>query len=368
MRSVASTNFTVRVPDEVTFAFNPCLIIVDGCASMTLTVTVNGTNYVMNYEAIGGKVYANVQQIVQLGFASNTFSLNYGSTTQNTQLGKTVSLTIVPKTAGGTTETLTSSFFAIWGGMNPNGKDVFNGFRKQKYFVGYPFTFGFYLSTRSTILIGNGASPSTSLQVGTNGVKGMWEVNGNQLPSGALFSNIYDYAGTLQQGYFDNTFDLTFYMHQNVAQTLLARIDIENCTDEDTVYLRWISRHGFYCYWLWNYKTKQRTTAYAQDFARVELQEYDLTFGYERGAGRRVTYQRNEVTPLAVPLADVEQYEYLLDIISSPCVDMYIGNDTNNTPRWQTVAVQAGTFTQTDKLMQDFVINLITPSVPVQRL
>jgi len=367
MRQTTSGNFTIKYPDEVSFAFNPVLVIVTPCDNVIITAMMGGVSRVLRYEAINGNVYADLQQIAQLYFATVQFGLNYSSTKQNTNLGSTLSLTI-QSTSGADTATVSVSTYVVWGAMNPNGKDVFNGYRKQKYFVGYPFTFGFFTTGQSTLVIGYNGSPQTSLTIGTNNQKHMVEVNGNQLPQNAMFSNIYDYAGTLQQGYFDNTFDLTFYMWQNVAQTLLARIDIESCPDEDTVYLRWIDRHGFYCYWLWNYKNRQRTTAYTQEFGRVELQEYDYQFGYERGAGRRVAYERNNVTPLAVPLADVEQYKYLLDIISSPCVDMYIGKDTNQNPRWQTVAVQAGTYTQTDKEMQDFVINLITPSVPVQRL
>lgn len=157
-------------------------------------------------------------------------------------------------------------------------------------------------------------------------------------------------------------------MWQNVPQTLLGRIDIEQCADEDAIYLRWLDRHGFWRYWLFSNRQKQRTTAYAQEFSRAELVQYDLNFGYERGAGRRVAFARGGVLPVAVPLADAEQYAYLLDIISSPVVGLYIGKDTSNVPRWQTVAVQAGTFTQTDREMQDFVINVILPTTPTQRL
>lgn len=365
MRTTTVQGKTLKYPDAVTFAFNPVLFIAESVEYMTVAVTYGGVTYTQTYEAYQGNVYGDLQQIVQLFYADEQFALDYTLAKQSTSLGKTITYDVTIQ-AGQNTGTFSGSSFIIWGAVNPNGKDVFNTFRKQKYFAGYPFTFGFYTQGgTSTILIGNGASPRTYVTINA---QGMWELNGNQLPSTATFSNIYDYAGTLQQGYFDNTFDLTFYMWQNVAQTLLGRIDIEPCPDEDTVYLRWISRHGFYSYWLFNYKQRQRQTQFAQDFARTELQAYDLDFGYERGAGRRVAYTRNGVIPLAVPLADVEQYDYLLDVISSPCVDMYIGKDTNNVPRWQTVAVQAGTFTQTDKEMQDFVINIILPSIPVQRL
>ena len=356
-------------PEEVAFAFNPILFIGDvGCEELSVTARCGADVYTVTYNG-SGKCYGDLQQVTQLFFAENLFSLNYNSQYQQTNLCKRVQYD-VQISGSGILETAHIYLQVVWGAVNPNGKDVFNGFQKAKYFVGYPFTFGFYLDSTSTILLGNGASPQTSIAitVNTDAKKGIYELNGSALPQTAMFSNIYDYNGTLQQGYFDNTFDLTFYMYQNVAQTLLARIDIESCTNEDAFYLRWIDRHGFYRYWLWNNRSKQRTTAYTQEFSRAELVAYDVNFGYERGAGRRVAYSRGGVLPLAVPLADAEQYQYLLDIISSPVIDLYIGKDTNNVPRWQTVAVQAGTFTQTDKEMQDFVINLILPTTPVQRL
>lgn len=365
MRQDVVSGVTLSYPDAVTFAFNPVLLIATPSTTMEVSLTDGDATYTQTYEAnVDGNVYADVQQIIQLFFADETFSLDYDSDTQSTGMGKTITFDVSVSNSGGSAS-FSKTSFVVWGAMNPNGQDVFNGYRKQKYFVGYPFTFGFYISTSSTILISQGASPSTSKVIST---QGMWEMNGSLLPNNATFSNIYDYAGTLQQGYFDSTFDLTFYLNQNVAQTLLTRIDIEQCADDDTIYLRWLSRHGFYCYWLFNYKQRQRITAYTQDFSREELQEFDLDFGYNRGAGRRASYERHGAIPLAVPLADVEQYKYLLDIISSPVVDMYIGKDTNNDPRWQNVAVAAGTYTQTDKEMQDFVINLILPTTPTQHL
>ena len=373
MRTYTFANGVVlKYPEEVAFAFNPILFIGSGgtCKVLRVIASYGGKSYTVEYNG-NGDCYGDLQSITQLLFTDETFELDYTQTYQKTSLCRRIQYNVSTSTDGTNfAASYTVYLEVVWGAMNPNGKDVFNGFQKAKYFVGYPFTFGFYLNTTSTILIGNGASPQTSLQitVNTDAKKGLYELNGNQLPTTANFSNIYDYGGTLQQGYFDNTFDLTFYMYQNVPQTLLGTIDIESCGDEDAVYLRWIDRHGFWRYWLFNNKQKQRTTSYTQDFNRTELVQYDLTFGYERGAGRRVAFARGGVLPVAVPLADAEQYAYLLDIISSPVVGLYIGKDTSNTPRWQTVAVQAGTFTQTDKEMQDFVINIILPTTPTQRL
>lgn len=367
MRTITGTNLTLTYPDELCFAFNPVLCIVGALAtSLRINVTCDGETYTADYSGMAGgqKIYGDMQQFCQRFFDGIDFSIDYSQGMTDTGLGKEMSFEVIAGHVSGRSETFTFTTFVIWGAKRL-GKDQFNEYRVVKMWEGYPFTFGLYAQGGGTLLIGSGQAPRTPVQITEDG---MLAISSSIFPDDAEFVTLYDYEGTLQQGVFDGTFDLTFYMFQNVAQTLLARIDIDRCPNEDGVYLRWIDRHGFWCYWLFENRQEQRTTQAVQDFTRPNLQGYTPEYGYQRGAGRRAAYTRGGVLPLAATLVDETLYDYLFDVASSPVVDMYLGKDENDVEQWIGVQVQAGTFARTDQPLQDFVINLVLPTYNVQRL
>ena len=355
---------TFQVPDELCFAFNPVLFIVEDCEYLNVQAAYDGETYTLHYDG-GNKIYGDAQQVCQRFFFFFYFSLDYSQGMTDTGLGKEITFTLTALKNGETRASVVIiTSFVIWGAKRW-GKDTFNGFRVVKMWEGYPFTFGLYAKGGGTLLVASGQAPRTPVEITEDG---MLAISSSIFPDDADFVTLYDYAGTLQQGVFDGTFDLTFYMWQNVAQTLLARIDIDRCPNEDGVYLRWIDRHGFWCYWLFDNRQEQRTTNAVQDFTRPNLQGYTPEFGYQRGAGRRAAYTRGGVLPLAATLVDETLYDYLFDVASSPVVDMYLGKDENDVEQWIGVQVQAGTFARTDQPLQDFVINLVLPTYNVQRL
>ena len=56
--------------------------------------------------------------------------------------------------------------------------------------------------------------------------------------------------GTFTAVTFDRSFDLTFQYRFDGTQTKKLRINIVDACVDGGVYLRWINRHGFYCYYL----------------------------------------------------------------------------------------------------------------------
>lgn len=118
----------------------------------------------------------------------------------------------------------------------------------------------------------------------------------------AKYSIIYEYGGQLQQATFDNTFDLTFYLRQNVDQRPLLRIDTEETADEG-IYLRWVDRYGYIAHWLFKVGDEQRQIAAVREFSRNAYTNYDTHYGWQRGSGRRQSMSRNDIVPLCAPLA-----------------------------------------------------------------
>jgi hypothetical protein len=59
----------------------------------------------------------------------------------------------------------------------------------------------------------------------------------------------------------------------------------------------------------------------------------------------------------------------LQDVTTSPCVDMYLGKDENDEPKWTAVTIEAGQYTKdVKKPEQDFIMNIVLPEIPIQQL
>ena len=195
----------------------------------------------------------------------------------------------------------------------------------------------------------------------------MIDFNAAILPSGARYWNIYDYDGEIQQGTFDNTFDLTFCLPAGGKQSLLLRIDRDDT--ESGIYLRWIDRHGFIRYWLFASGEETREIASDLSFIRNNLCGYSDIYGYVGDSGRRQGYERTDSIKLCAPLVDSDTFDMLQDLASSPVVDMYLGGDwMNEEDQWTSVTIKAGSYTKSTACLQDFVCEMIINNINVQRL
>lgn len=362
MRNTSGTYVTLYYPDALCFAFNPVTFRAANVYSMTITATAFSRSVTASYEGIGATnftIFADVQGLVQALWKDISTAIDYASNDPS-DTGAVVQFNVSATHVSQHTETFNVSSFIVWGALAPDGNDVFNGFRRVKWFANYPFTMGFYAGGAGSILFSRNES---LVHYASIVGQGMFTISSDEIPDGADYSLVYDYAGQLQQATFDSTFDLTFYLQTNAPQTLVMRVDIDRCEHKDVVYLRWIDRHGFFCYWLFEKRNVQRVTQAIMDFTRPDLQNYQIGLGYQRGAGRRQAFARNDVLPVCVPMVDAETYDYIFDIATSPVVDM-LTDDGN----WVSVGVQAGTYTKTDDNLQDFVVNILLPTIPTQRL
>ena len=249
----------------------------------------------------------------------------------------------------------------VWGA--PKYWETWNGYKRLTWFTHYPFTFGIYLSKlNANILIGYEGVPNKIEKIPING---MVDFYAGILPSGAKYWNIYDYDGEIQQGTFDNTFDLTFRLTTGGKQLLLLRIDRDDA--ESGIYLRWIDRHGFIRYWLFAAGDETREIASDLSFIRNNLEDY--LYGYYGDNGRRQGYERTDSIKLCAPLVDSDTFDMLQDLASSPVVDMYLGGDwTQEEDQWMSVTIKAGSCTKSTACLQDFVCEMIINNINVQRL
>lgn len=163
---------------------------------------------------------------------------------------------------------------------------------------------------------------------------------------------------------FDNTFDFTFHALTNVAANV--RLLVDECTDG--IYLRWINRHGFYCYWLFKRGDESKQISNDGEFIRNNMQDYNYVNGYHGGAGRKQRKTEENTLLVCAPLVDSETFDFLFQLALSPVVDMYAGKNVNGVDSWKAVNVSVGNFNKTRAVLQDFVATIILPETRVQSL
>lgn len=367
MRIQTISGVTMRYPDEIGFAFNPCLFVVDyrELACVAFSLTDGTTTQAVDFDAHGGRVYADLREFVQTLYSDASFGdINYNVESSLSPLGKDVTVAATAYSRDATTGERTElaafsvSVFFVWGALA--GDEVFNAYRRIKWFRNYPFTFGIYANATSSLIVNNA-------QVISLAGRGMYNVRPTYSGS-AKKLNIYDYSGNIIQATFDDTFDLTFWDGDGVSRKLFE-IDIDDCAD-DGFYLRWINRHGFVCYWLFKKGAEQYQAANGGEYLRNNLLDTEQAYGYNGGQVRRQSYTRQDIVPVCAPLVDRDTWDYLLDVITSPVVDLFRGYKADQTtPRWQAVTIQAGSYTKAMRTpLQDFAFNILMPETPTQSL
>lgn len=365
MRQTIKNGYSFSYPDEVCFAFLPCIIKASGSNLSWIEVIIrsDGKERAYNVEAFSGNCITDFKAYVQAFFdgyinAAVDWTIWY----DGSNLLKRASIYV--NAYDDSDRQLASIDFTtnvVWGA--PRYGETWNGYKRLTWFTNFPFSFGMYLSKANTkLLIGYEGAPNKLLEIPANGIQ---DFNADILPSGAKYWNIYDYEGEIQQGTFDNTFDLTFSLSAGGKQSLLLRIDRDDT--ESGIYLRWIDRHGFIRYWLFASGEETREISSDLSFIRNNLNDY--LYGYFGDNGRRQGYERTDSIKLCAPLVDSDTFDMLQDLASSPVVDMYLGGDwTQEADEWMSVTIKAGSYTKSTACLQDFVCEMIINNINVQRL
>lgn len=365
MRQTVNNGYSFFYPDEVYFAFLPCIIKASGSNLSCIEVIIRCGNKERAYdvEAFNGECITDFKTYVQALFdghinAAYDWTIGYDVSVLNILVGIEVN---AYDDRDGQLASIDFTTNMVWGA--PKYGETWNGYKRLTWFTHYPFTFGIYLSKlNANLLIGYEGAPNELLKVQVNGIV---DIYAGILPSGAKYWNIYDYDGEIQQGTFDNTFDLTFRLTTGGKQSLLLRIDRDDA--ESGIYLRWIDRHGFIRYWLFAAGEETREIASDLSFIRNNLAGY--LYNYYGDNGRRQGYDRTDSIKLCAPLVDSDTFDMLQDLASSPVVDMYLGGDwTQEEDRWMSVTIKAGSYTKSTACLQDFVCEMIINNINVQRL
>lgn len=365
MRTHKVDNTTIEYPDEISFCFNPVVMNVFGhpweWVSVTVTDTVTDEEHVEKRQMFGNACFFDVSFYMQAAFDTMNFNkIDYSSTgTQDSEMGRLFSIEVDLLSIDGVLgNSLQFNTFVVWGAMKVGER--YNGDRTLTWFKNFPFSVGMYVAGEGSINVFADGSSLPPIVVSERKAYNLMlkGLNANN----ELIFNLpgSDYSASV----FDNTFDFTFHGLLNTSSTVKLLID--DC--EDGVYLRWINRHGFYCYWLFSRGDENKQVANDGEFIRNNMQDYSYVNGYHGGSGRKQRKMEENTLPICAPLVNSDTYDFLFQLTLSPVVDLYRGKDVNDIDRWEGINVSVGTYSKTRAILQDFVATIILPETRIQSL
>lgn len=367
MREQTKDNITLLYPEELGFAFNTCLLIASGERLERIGVTITGEDKKERvfFDSLNGKCYGDIKEYVQTFFDTLSFGKIGYEEKEKTKMGMLLSFEIVAIKDNQNSVAFNFDVYYIWGALKLGGKEIYNDYRTLTWFRGYPFTFGIYAAGNSSLLLSKDGVADSFVEIPEQGV---WNVPLTLLDNAQNYYDIDACLGTFTAVTFDRSFDLTFQYRFDGTQTKKLRVNIVDACVDGGVYLRWINRHGFYCYYLFKRGEEQIKTTTDNLFVRNNLLTYDEAYGYQGYTGRQQQMKREDVVSLCAPLVDSETWDMLFDIATSPCVDMFAGYKDGEGAKWLSVTVVAGSYTKTGAVLQDFICNIQLSDVNIQKL
>lgn len=364
MRTHKIGETTIEYPDEISFCFNPVVINIYGHAwdyvEVTVTDIVSEILYKEKRALFNNACFFDVSFYMQSTFDTVEFGkIDYSQTVpKDSGVGRVFSVDIDFYSDSSMSESFQFNTFIIWGAMKVGER--YNGNRILTWFKNLPFTVGMYTAGNANVTV---TADSISLPAITLSERKVYNITLNgidannevvlKLPGTSVGANV-----------FDNTFDFTFHALTNMAVNV--RLLVDECTDG--IYLRWINRHGFYCYWLFKRGDEGKQIANDGEFIRNNMQDYNYVNGYHGGSGRKQRKTEENTLLVCAPLVDSETFDFLFQLALSPIVDMYAGKNVNGVDSWKAVNVSVGNFNKTRAVLQDFVATIILPETRVQSL
>lgn len=365
MRKYSENGVTIKYMDEVAFAFNPCLVVAEGKGVEALDIVMDNGTFTQSFivEAFKDKCYADMRAYIQRFFDEGEFGkIDYKKESQLSALGEGVELDISTKNyRDDNTAYLHDYTVFMWGALKAGGEE-FNFNRRLTMFKGYPFSVDVYVSGKCNLSVDTERSHVKDIAL--PGV-GLYTIPLGCHYDGTDYCVLSTSGSVLVGGTYDNTFDYTF-KYTRLGGSDGIRIDFKDGCD-DGYYLRWIDRHGHYCYYLFEVAEGQIRSASENVIQRNNLLSYDIKYGFRGAAGIRQRMSREDHVTLCAPLVDIDTWDMLCDIATSPIVDLFKGYDDGNA-QWLSVSVGSGSYQRGQSALQDFVFVLVMPEVIIQKL
>jgi len=331
---VFETNKSITYPDDVSFCFNPMLVRVQTNNAVTCTISDGGLSFTDKRTPYDGSVEMDVSMYAQVFFSPGGMDLILSK-----------EITVQVQTSE---DTFSFTTTVIWGAMNIG--EVFNQSRTVTWFKNFPFTLSMYIASGATMRKRYDRNKYQALSAGS----GLVHLNPSSLFGSATNFGVIRLDEEIPESTFDYTFDNTF---RPVGDgVIINRLVVDD--SECGVYLRWIDRHGFYQYWLFQ-EGESGSEAEAGD--KMYYSFSDEKYGYN-GVFRYNGKSMQMTKKACATLVDQKTFKMLLTILSSPLVDMYMDGN------WVPVNISTKSVTGTMQALQDFEIEIEFPETISQSL
>lgn len=364
MRTTTISGTTIEYPDVISFCFNPVVINVYGKAWAQIQVNIidadTGTIHSEVRNTFGGVCFFDISFYMQGAFDTHLLGqIDYSTAgAEDSRMGRKFTVQLVLYASASNFESFAFDTFVIWGAMKIGER--YNGSRTLTWFKNLPFTVGMYTAGQASVSVTADGVPKGSISLTAQKV---YNIKMTGLDAGKELV-LYLPPGTAGSSVFDHTFDFTFQALSNAGSTV--HLLVNECTEG--VYLRWVNRHGYYCYWLFIRGDESKQISNDGEFIRNNMQDYSYVNGYHGGSGRKQRKTEENILPVCAPLVDSDTYDFLFQLALSPLVDMYAGKDSGGNDRWQAVNVAVDTYSKTRAVLQDFTAEIILPETRVQSL
>lgn len=363
MRKEYISGITVEYPDEISFCFNPVVINISGYTGASVGMAVidmqTGGSYTETRAMFGSACFFEASFYMQSAFDTVDFKdVDYSENgAKDSKAGKLFKVILILYASDGSIDAdFQFETFVIWGAMKIGER--YNGERTLVCFRNLPFTVGMYSTGGDVVNVIDGGVQTASYNILEQKVWNIvFESRANEvvleIPVKKDNSGVFDY-----------TYDYTFHKALNTPSKV--RLIMDDCTEG--IYLRWINRHGFYCYWLFKKGDESKTVTNDGEFLRNNMQDYSYVNGYHGGTGRKQKKAEENTLLVCAPLVDSDTYDFLYQIALSPIVDMYMGFGTDAIDCWMGINISVGTYNKTRAVLQDFIATIVLPETRIQSL
>lgn len=160
---------------------------------------------------------------------------------------------------------------------------------------------------------------------------------------------------------------LTIHLYKGISPKRIytIKVDYQPC---NKIYLRWIDKKGYYCYWSFDKVGDSYQSEKIGAFITNVNRSIDYVDGFNGGDGRQQGWKAQRSVGIMAPLVDEETWIYLLGVMQSPIVDMYVEDDPTDKPRWIKVALEPGKVVRERAVLSDFSATLLLDQINNQRL
>jgi len=148
-------------------------------------------------------------------------------------------------------------------------------------------------------------------------------------------------------------------MRIDEEEKIVITLNVSECTKG--YYLRWINKHGEWCYYLFqgNESTEiKNSDVNIQHF----IQTVDFIDGYHLGTNSVQEKNIQKSVKIYASLVDEDEFNLLISLPQSVNVDLFCGYDVDGkTELWKGVNISDGTFAKSTEILRDFEATMLLP-------